>query len=420
MNKLKWWGVLVMLCWNGWSGNPLMGQSPEDHLEAAAKENGALKAAFLRGYAALEKVDQTAPLPDPEVSFGVFVLPVETRVGPQFGQVRMMQRFPWMGTRKAQKAVVSEKASILMMEAERKKRRLFYEIRAAWYAILLERTKAEQLEKTKKVLEQHAQLATKKMEAGKGSMVNVLRVEMMISEMKMKQEAAEDAGKTKVAHFNALVGQPLNVDVPMPDSFPDFTDDFASQSSETMEEVQDSLAHHPDLQWLAQRQNALKTELEWVDKQGRPDISVGFNYIFVTGLEGRNAPENGRDAWMPTVGLKLPIHRKQYAAKRREIDLQTRALNHESNDRMDHLRAQTETALLDLRNASRTITRIQDQIDLSRLALRLLLKSYTESGSDISEALQMQQTLLQLELQRLDAQAQRALAYARFRELTGR
>ena len=61
----------------------LSAQSLEDYWQLAAENNPALKAKFTQYLAALERVDQQGALPDPTVSFGVFISPVETRVGAQ-------------------------------------------------------------------------------------------------------------------------------------------------------------------------------------------------------------------------------------------------------------------------------------------------------------------------------------------------
>ena len=49
------------------------------YLETAAKNNPELKSAYNRYLAALEKVPQVRSLPDPQLMFGYFIKPVETK-----------------------------------------------------------------------------------------------------------------------------------------------------------------------------------------------------------------------------------------------------------------------------------------------------------------------------------------------------
>ncbi|NQV01140.1 MAG: TolC family protein, partial [Bacteroidia bacterium] len=55
----------------------------ESYLQEAAKHNPELKSRFNEYMAALEKVPQVGTLPDPTIAFGYFIMPVETRIGPQ-------------------------------------------------------------------------------------------------------------------------------------------------------------------------------------------------------------------------------------------------------------------------------------------------------------------------------------------------
>ncbi|MDZ7689755.1 MAG: hypothetical protein U5K69_01120 [Balneolaceae bacterium] len=70
----------------------------EAHLQTAAQNNPALKASFNHYLAALEQVPQVNALPDPELAFGYFISPIETRVGPQTARFSLSQMFPWFGT----------------------------------------------------------------------------------------------------------------------------------------------------------------------------------------------------------------------------------------------------------------------------------------------------------------------------------
>ena len=53
----------------------------DGYLKLGAENNPGLKAKFAEYNAALEKVPQVGTLPDPTISFGYFITPVETRVG---------------------------------------------------------------------------------------------------------------------------------------------------------------------------------------------------------------------------------------------------------------------------------------------------------------------------------------------------
>ena len=71
-------------------------QSLDDYFKLAAENNPGLQAKYKSFEAAMQKVTQVSSLPDPNLSFGYFVSPVETRVGPQRARFSLTQMFPWL------------------------------------------------------------------------------------------------------------------------------------------------------------------------------------------------------------------------------------------------------------------------------------------------------------------------------------
>ena len=74
------------------------GQSLNDYYTIAAENNPELKAKYKEFEAAMQKIPQVSSLPDPNLSMGYFISPVETRLGPQNVRLSLSQMFPWFGT----------------------------------------------------------------------------------------------------------------------------------------------------------------------------------------------------------------------------------------------------------------------------------------------------------------------------------
>ena len=69
-----------------------------DYRAAAQAHNRGVQAARLEWEAALQRVPQVSALPNPVLSYGHFIEPVETRVGPQKRRLGLKQSLPWFGT----------------------------------------------------------------------------------------------------------------------------------------------------------------------------------------------------------------------------------------------------------------------------------------------------------------------------------
>ena len=105
------------------------------YLQTAAENNPGLKAKFNEYMAALEVAPQVKVLPDPQVAFGYFIQPVETRVGPQNFKFSATQMFPWFGTLKAKENAVIQLAKAKYEAFEEAKSKLFNEVRSTYYNI---------------------------------------------------------------------------------------------------------------------------------------------------------------------------------------------------------------------------------------------------------------------------------------------
>lgn len=75
-----------------------IGQTLDDYLVIAAENNPNLKAKYFQYQAALERVPQVGSLPDPQLGFSFFIMPMERYMGNQIGTISLMQMFPWFGT----------------------------------------------------------------------------------------------------------------------------------------------------------------------------------------------------------------------------------------------------------------------------------------------------------------------------------
>src|SRR5690606_33181569 len=85
--------------------------------------------------ASMQKITQVSSLPDPNLSIGYFISPVETRVGPQRARFSLSQMFPWFGTLKAQKNAATFFAESKYQEFLDARNKLYYQVSSAYYPL---------------------------------------------------------------------------------------------------------------------------------------------------------------------------------------------------------------------------------------------------------------------------------------------
>ena len=193
-------------------------QSLDDYFKLAAENNPGLQAKYKSFEAAMQKVTQVSSLPDPNLSFGYFVSPVETRVGPQRARFSLTQMFPWFGTLKAQ-----EDAATLMAEAKYQefldaRNKLYYQVSASYYP-LYELQKLITIEaENQRILSSYKEIATIQFQNDKGSMVDVLRVDIMLKDATTNLSILEQKKKPLITRFNKLLNRSDDDNIVVQDS----------------------------------------------------------------------------------------------------------------------------------------------------------------------------------------------------------
>ena len=180
-------------------------QELEGYLQVAAENNPGLKAKFNDYMASLEVAPQVSALPDPNIAFGYFISPVETRVGPQQFKISASQMFPWFGTLEAKENVAVQMAKAkyeIFLEAKSK---LFNEVRSTYFNIYFNRRAIEITRENLTILNTFQKLANIKVEAGKVSAVDEYRIEMEIGDLENQLALLIDKQYVLEVMFNNLL-----------------------------------------------------------------------------------------------------------------------------------------------------------------------------------------------------------------------
>jgi outer membrane protein TolC len=393
-------------------------QSIRDLLEIAAKNNPGIQAKYKEFEAALQQVEQVDALPDPNFSFGYFVSPVETRVGPQRARFSLTQMFPWFGTLDARQDAASLTAEARYAAFLEARNLLYYKVAVAYYPLYeLERWKRIETENIQ-ILESYKSIATKKFEHGNGTLVDVLRVDLQLKEARTNLGILEDKERPLVTRLNKLLNREETVPVGL-DSL------YVAEVLPADYRRDSLLIGNPGLQKLDAQIEASAAQEKVAQMQGYPQFGVGLDYVLVgrrTDLSGGvEAPEgNGRNALMPMVSMSIPIFSGKYRASAKEARLMQESYTLQKEEYENMLIADYETARFEINRQRDLLDLYEQQIRESRQALNLLLSAYGNSGSDFEEVLRMQQQLLKYEKMKASAKMQFHIAVAKLHYLTAK
>ncbi len=388
-------------------------QTLDDYFRIAAENNPGLQAEYKAFEAAMQKVPQVNTLPDPTFSFGYFLSPVETRVGPQRAKLSLTQMFPWFGTLKAH-----GNAATLLAEARYQafldaRNRLYFQVAAAWYP-LYELNKWRQIEQENiDILESYKAIATIKFENGRGSMVDVLRVDIMLNDAGTRLQILNDKEKSLLSVFNNLLNRDENAPVKVADSL--------SIQKLPVAVLKDSLLNeNPVLAELDLKIRVSEASEVIAQKQGLPNVGVGLDYVIVGESSGMTSADNGKDVLMPMVSVTMPLFRKKYKAAEREARLMQENFSLQKENRLNMLVSEFDRTQFDLQQQQELVWLYEKQIDTTRQSLNLLFTAYGNSGKEFEELLRMQQQLLQFEKNKATALTGFYVALAKINYLTAK
>jgi cobalt-zinc-cadmium efflux system outer membrane protein len=372
------------------------------YLILAAENNPELKALFNEYLAALEDVTQQGTLPDPQLSFGYYIQPIETRVGAQRATASISQLFPWFGTLDAQEKVAAERARVNLHMFNVGKMELYRDIRITYNELYYLQTAIEVTEENLELLESFKGLAEVYFESGKSGFSSVLQVEMEELELKSRLEYLQDSKVPLVTEFEQLLNTDLEEPIDYPDSL--WEEQLMLEKNEIFDTI---LAENPRLVHLMHEGKVHEYEAEVAEKMGMPSISLGMSYTNIsprTDLEPSMAlPDNGKDAFIfPQIGIRLPLYRKKYKAMRNEAVLQQEAVEFRKEDVKNELLTELEQLYRDYLDAQRNIKLYQRLTTIARQSLELIQTELATGKNNVFEIIRMERKLLNysLELER--------------------
>jgi outer membrane protein TolC len=377
----------------------------DKYLAMAAENSPLLKAKFKDYLAALETVPQVGALPDPQLAFGYFIQPVQTRVGPQEFRISATQMFPWFGTLNARENAAIQNAKAKYELFEESKAKLFDEVRGTYYNLYFNQKAVSILGENIEILQRFQKLAVIKVETGKVSSVDEFRIEMEMGDLENQLALLRDKHQYLLVAFNNLLNDDLT-HVSLPDTL------WNSAPALSRQAILDSIrSGNHQLLGLELQREALSYKQEVAKKSGYPDFSLGLDYIFVG--KGENNL-SGEDAFMfPRIGISIPLYRNKYRSMIKEAAYMETAKDLEKQDKLNMLETLVEKSWNELQDAGRRIMLYHKQLDLAERSINLLEVEYATADKNFEEVLRMErkQLFYALELERARADKQAAVSF---------
>ncbi|MGB1216471.1 MAG: TolC family protein [Saprospiraceae bacterium] len=373
--------------------NTIQSQSLDSLVDMAISQNKDILILDNEYKTALQKAAQVSQIPDTEVGMGGFPLPVQTRVGPQFLRLSATQMFPWFGTLDSKADLENEKAKVIREKANARALDIAFEIRKNYYDLYELRQSQSIINKNMKLLNSLERLAKIKVESGKSSASDVLRIQLRKEKLQQQLDILKSRERIPIIRINEWVERPLDTNIEVVQDF----------SFAVLTHSKDSLLYnisnlHPMIKMFSQQQEVAKKVIELNELEQKPSFGVGMDYIVVGKRRDVDIARNGRDIVQLRVMVKFPIQKKKYRAKEAEQKLKIEGLELEKENLLFTFEAMIEQGYAKYETARINKEHLGRQIPLIQSTINIIEGEYAAKGLNFDELLRLEMELIKYEL----------------------
>jgi len=430
LNKKIIAGILfTVMITTGWSQQ--LPDSLIKYLEISAKNNPVVMQRFSEYQAALQKAPQARSLPDPELSLGFFLKPMELVNGKQAADIRLMQMFPWFGVLKSAGDEMSLMAKAKFELFRDIRLQVYYDVQRTWYELYKIRKEIDISQKNIEILKTIERLATVRFQVapssvtismqnmalpnspGLSGLADLYRIQIETAEIQNSISLLKDKYNKVVVQFNSYLNRPPETSVFVADSL--LFDTLAI----TLFKVSDTaFAANPLLNMVEFEKQSLDARGKMIKSMGFPKIGIGLNYSLIGSNDMLVSAMNGKDMIMPMVSVTLPVYRKKYRAMSSEVELLKTATSNNYNAVINSLQTQYYEAVQLYKDAFRRTSLYANQSELAKKSLDLMIKAFSVSSTPLTDLLQIRRQILDYELKQAEAIADLNTSAALLKRLT--
>jgi cobalt-zinc-cadmium efflux system outer membrane protein len=387
-----------------------------DYLAYAANHNPALKAAFHDWYSGLERSGYAGALPDPVVSYGYFVEPIETRVGPQRQRFGLKQMLPWFGTLGSAKASEAAAANAAFQRFQAEKLRLFYRVKAAYFEFYLLDREIELTRDNLELMRFWEQVVRSKYRVGLQAHPDLIKAQVELGTLEDRVQTLTLKREPLESRLRAALGLPDQT----PIATPRHGEESVPQPSRDSV-VAWALAANPDLAAAGYDIEQADASVRLAGKAKYPDLTLGAEYIDIAAVDGSTMPDNGKDAWQVGVSLNLPLWFSANGARTGAAKAKRRAAEYRFTEARNQLVAYLAEVQFRYEDALRKLRLYRDGlVPKAEQLVAVTYTSYQAGESDFLSLLDAQRQLLDTQLKQEQALADLVVRRAQLEMLVGR
>jgi outer membrane protein TolC len=387
------------------------------YVAVAVAGHPSVREAHARWAAAVHAIASSRSWPAPMLGLGVFVRPVQTRVGPQQARLSLTQAFPWWPSWVAAGDAAAHRAQAAGQRLEARSVAVAAAVRTAYWQLWRTREQQALHEAHAQVLDGLADSLRGRVAAGQASLGELQQVELVGARLDDRIESLAAEERRQEATLRAAVGVSAEREVPTGNEA------MLVRVEASAAQLRDRVGRHPELEALALEAEAEAAGARLAAGRRAPTFEAGADWI-LTGTVDPAAvhqvpSDDGDDAVIARVGVRLPL-----GARAGEQVAEARAKQQAVTARREALvlqrRGAAEALLTSLDDAARRAERVRTTLlPQAEAAYASQLGAVGVGTAGAPALLLLQRDLLELAVQRVDAVAEHRIALARLEAVVG-
>ena len=363
-----------------------------DCVRYAVRNQPRVAAAYADWAASVEDITVERSRPDPKLTFEFYVGDALTSLMPG-----AMQDFPGAGKLAARGAVATAASRVKHIQFAAVVQEAALAVGRSYYPLHYLDARLEVNRQTLGLLAGLETLARAQNEVGRGTLQDVLRVQIESEKLRTGTVNLEDSRRVLLAQFKAALG--LHADQPDPPVPAEAA--FVEMKLSDEEWLALALKQNPRLQEMAAEIQVADAALRVADREKEPDFSAGGE------VDVKASPM----VWNPQLSMTLPLWRDKLAAELASAQIARRGAQARlTAEQIDLAVDFTEQAYL-IREADRELTLLRERLlPRARESLAVARAAYQSGQLDFLNVIEAERTLLDFQLDEIAGRTQRELA----------
>jgi cobalt-zinc-cadmium efflux system outer membrane protein len=368
--------------------------SQVDALRYAVLKHPRIRAAYYEWARAVERITVERSLPDPVFVFEADVSDMISSLMPG-----LMLELPGSRKRALAARAASAESEVKYHELEAQVQQVAYGFKNAYYQLYFLESKLRVNAESLELLKDLEAIARRQNEVGKATLQDVLRTQIEQDQMATEIANLGDARQALLAQYKAALGLQRH------DPEPAIPSRFETTAMEVNPDQiwQTALTRNPTLRTMAAEVRVAEASLAMAKRSRYPDFSVGLE------ADIKASPVMAR----PSLGVTLPIWRDKIAAE--IASAQSAKQAGEARLAAEQIMVAVELAekTFMFREATRNQALIQhDLLPKAQQSLEVARAAYITGRTGFLDVIEASRSLLDFELQSIEAQTQRELSLA--------